>query len=452
MKRFKKLLTLSVVLGLICLTAAGCGEMTAEKLAKKTNEAIEGKQITYAEMEMDLETSYAMSVMGMNVNMDMVMGTDLDMWVNADPFAGYSEGHLTMNVMGQDIDTEIKAHTVIEDEQIVAYNYVGMTDSWSREDTGLSSSQYEEFLLTAPSIGSDSMEFTMDEETTDLDGKEVYVLHLNYNGEDVEKILSETASFNAMMDIPENSMDNITVPATAYIDAKTFLPVQLEMDIEGMEEFVNAMMAQELEGLDEYAEDSDISVEVGKCHVVMKNFSYDAQDIPDVPQEAKDTIALAEALENADTTLPDGRYLLKYEGNAVALSEIDGYTVNTASDGNAELYSDNGMQMISIIGVPTDLSEYIVSETISSYETMFSSLGAALEKSDVPETVPTHLGDAEAYWMGTKGLNLYYSVIQVGGMGVFILTADMTGEWQQAADIMIPVTDAISEITLEDLQ
>lgn len=451
MKRFKKLLTLCV-LGLICFAATGCGEMTAEKLASKMNAAAIGKQVTYAEMSMDLEASYAMSAMGTDMDIDMVMGMDLDMWVNAEPFAGYSEGHLTMNVMGQDIDTDIKAHTVIEDDQIVTYNYVGMTDSWSREDTGLSSSQYEDFLLTAPAIGSDSTEFTMDEETTDLDGKEVYVLHLNYTGEDMEKIFSETASFNAMMDIPENSMDNITVPATAYVDVNTFLTVQIEMDIEGMEEFVNAMMAQELENSDEDMEDSDISVEVGKCHVVMKNFSYDVQNIPDVPQDAKDTIALAEALENADTTLPDGRYLLKYESNAVALSEIDGYTVNITSAGNAELYSDNGMQMISITGVPTVMSEYIVSEMLSNYDTLFSSVGVTLEKSDVPETVSTHLGDAEAYWMGTEGLNLYYSVIQVGGMEVFILAADMTGEWQQAEDIMIPATDAISEITLEDLQ
>lgn len=451
MNGFKKIASLCAILGFACLMATGCGKMTAEKLTEKINKAVVGKQITYAEIVMDMEASYDMTVMGMDMSMDLNWSMDLNQWVNANPFAGYSEGHLNMNLLGQEIDSNIKAHTVIEDDQIISYSYVEMMDKWTREDMGISASDYEELLLTTPTIGTDTSKIVLDEETTDLEGKEVYVLHLNYTGEDIEMILSETGALNGMLDIPEGAMSEISVPAITYVDAKTFLPVQIEMDIEGMEESVNQMISQQMESMGEYMDETDVSVKVGKCHVVMKNFSYDVQEIPEVPQEALDALAFAEALENAGTTLPDGRYLLKYESNAIALPEIEGYTMNVVSDGNVEFYSNNGMQMVSISVMPAGMSEYVVSEAVSGYETLFTTLGAALETSDAPETVGTHLGDAEVNRMGTNGLNIYYSVIPVGGLETFIMALDMTGQWQDAADIIVPVTDAISEVTLEDL-
>lgn len=452
MKRFKKLLMLGMILSLLCLTATGCGEMTAEKLAGKMNGAAEGKQITCADMEMELEASYAMNLMGMDMSTDMAMDMDLGMQFNAEPFAGYTEGHLKMTLMDQEIDTDIKAHTVIEDDEIVTYGYTGMTDTWSRQDTGLGASEYEQLLLTAPVEEYDASEFELEEETADLDGSEVYVLHLSYTGEEMEMILSEMGSFSGMSGIDEGSMSDITVPATVYVDAQTFLPVRIEMDIEGMENLVNNMLEQEIQNLGEYAQGAEISVEVGKCHAVMKNFGYDVQQIPEVPQEARDSIALAEALENAGTTLPDGRYLLKYEGSALALSELDGYIIEGVSGANAELYSENGLQMIAMAGMPAGMTDAALEETVSSYEAMFTSMGITMETIDTPETVTTQFGDVTVTQMEGSGLNLYYTTIPAGSMEMLIMAIDMNGEWQQAADIIVPAAGALSEVTLEDLQ
>ncbi len=451
MMRFKKLATMAVFMGAICLMTTGCGKMTAEKLKEKVNAATEGKDVTYSEMIMDLEASYDLDVMGMNMSMDFVMDAELNQWVNVSPFSGYSEGRIQMNLMEQDIDTEIKGHTVIEDDKIVTYTYVGMMDSWAKEDTGMSASDYEEYLLTAPTFGSESSDMILEEEISQLDGKEVYVIQVNYTGSDVEELLSDAGPMSGYMDVEEGSMKDMTIPATFYVDTKTFLPVQLEMEIEGMENFVNQMLMGEMEALGETDEDTEVAVEVEKCHVIMKNFSYEAQEIPAVPQEAIDSIALAEALENAGPTLADGRFLLKYESNAVAVSAPEGYQ-GGVTDAVVELYSDDGLRMAVIAAAPAGMTAMIEEQTVTAYEQMFSALGITLETSESTETVATKYGDVDVAWLGTQGLNMYYGVVPVKGLDLFIMGIDMAGSWQEAADIIVPVTEAVSQVTLEDLK
>ncbi len=451
MKRFKKIMTLGAVTGVICLMATGCGEMTAEKLTEKVNEATAGKEMTSAELLMDLDASYAMDVMGVEMSMDFDMDLDLNQLINVSPFAGYSDGSIKMNVMDQEIDTEIQGHTVIEDDKIVTYSYTGMTNSWTREETGMSASEYEEFLLTAPTFGDEAGEAVLEEETTQLDGTEVYVLQANYSGEDVEEVLSDAGPMGGLMDVGEGSMADMSIPVTIYVDAKTFLPVQMDMEIKGMDDFVNQMLMGELESLGELTADSEITVEVEKCHVILKNFSYEAQEIPEVPQEALDSIALAEALESADAILADGRYLLKYESNALAVSEVDGYTGNI-TDGMLELYSEDGMKIVVVAAMPAGMTGAIADEAIGSYEQMFTALGVTLEMSEAPEAVETQFGQIDVTWMGADGLNIYYSTVPAKGLDLFVMAVDMAGEWQSAADILVPVTDAVSEVTLADLQ
>lgn len=452
MKKFKKLLSLGVVAGMITLTATGCGKMTVEKLNEKMKEAAAQKQMTYAGISLDLEASYEMDIMGANMSMPFNMALDLNQSANADPYAGYTEGHIKAELLGQEIDSDIKVHTVVEEDKIINYNYTGMTDSWTREDTGLSSADYEEFMVKAPKIDASPEEMTLEEETVTLDGQEVYVLHLNFTGDDIESILSETGALGDMMDISEGSMSEITIPSITYIDAKTFLPVQIEMTIEGIDQYINQMLTEEMEATGITEEDASVSVEVTKCQLNMKNLKYDVQNIPEVPQEVFDELTFAEALAVAGDTLTDGRYLIKYGNSAAAISVFEDFTLNSLADGQAEFYSNDGMKMVSLAAMPANMAEQLISESISEYETLFANMGMTLEAALEPETVTTHLGDVEVNGMGSVGVKIYYTAIPVDGMDLFVMALDLVGEWQQAADIIVPMCDAISEVTLEDLQ
>lgn len=452
MKELKKITTLGIVFGMTCLTAAGCGKMTAEKVNEKMKEASAGQQMTYAEIDYEMEATYDISIMGTDMSMPINMDLELNQSANAEPFEGYAEGHITAELMGQMVDSDIKVHTVIEDDNIITYSYTGMTDSWNRADTGVSSADYEEYMVKIPELDFTPEEITLEEETATVNGTEVYVLHMNFSGEDIKYILSEAGALGGMLEIPEDSMSAITIPSITYIDTKTFLPVQIDMTIEGMDQCINQMMTEELEAAGTSAEDASVSIEVSKCQMIMKNFGYGVQELPEVPQEVFDELAFGEALAMAGDTLADGRYLLKYGNSAAAMSDFDQFTLNTLADGTVEFYSNDGMKVVSISTMPASTAQQAISESLAQVESLASSMGGSAEGLLEPEKVSTRFGDIEASGMGTNGVTMYYAAIPLDGMDLLVVAMDLTGQWQEPAEILIPITDAISEVTLEDLQ
>ena len=78
-------------------------------------------------------------------------------------------------------------------------------------------------------------------------------------------------------------MSALTVPMTMYIDTKTYLPVQMEMEIQGFDELLAGMM-DELLGED--AASLGMEIEIGKVTAVCTDIGYDAVEVPAVPQEA----------------------------------------------------------------------------------------------------------------------------------------------------------------------
>lgn len=451
MRRFKKVLSMGCIMSMLILMTAGCGKMTAEKLNEKMREAAAEKQMTYAEIVMDLDSSYDMDIMGAEMTMPFNMYLELCQSVNVEPFSGYSEGHIKAEILGQQIDSDIKVHTVAEDDRIINYNYTGMTDSWSREDIGLSAAEYEDIMIKAPEIDAAPEVMILEEETITLNGQEVYVLHLDFTGEDIENIFSETGVLGGMLDIEEGYMSEITIPSISYIDTKTFLPVQIDMSIEGMDQYINQMLTQEMEGMETVEEDADVQVEVTKCQLVMKNFRYNVQNIPEVPQEVFDELAFAEALAVSGDTLADGRYLIKYGNSAVGITEFGDFTLNSQIEGSAEFYSNDGMKMISLSGMPAATAEQALSQSVSEYKTYFESLGMPLEAALDPVIIPTSLGDVKVEGMSSAGVKIYYAAIPIDGMDLFVVALDLVGGWKEPSDILIPMCDAISEVTLEDL-
>ncbi len=372
--------------------------------------------------------------------------------VNADPYAGYIEGHMVVDMFGQQIDSDIKSYSVIEDGQIINYNYTGITDSWERMDSGISSAEYEEYLLKAPELTSASPEaMTLEEETTTIDGKEVYVLRQNMTGESMEALLSELGSMNEMMEIFEGkSMSELNAPTVSYIDTKTFLPVQIEMSIEGMDEFLNQILSETMEYAGAAEEDSVIAVSVPKCEMVMKNISYEAPVIPEIPQEVYDDIIYAEKLESfvSGDMLADGRYIYKYENAAIGLSEFEDYIIYAIDEGYAEIHSQDYMKSIALTAMYPSTVELSLEQMVPEVAANLGDAGIISEL----ETISTHLGDVKVFSMTTERVNAYYAGISVKGMDLLAAVIDLSKSWENASEIMIPLTDAITEITLKDLE
>ena len=460
MKNRTGTVVLLATVGTLCLGVTGCGKMTTEKLLTKMNQAVDGRQMTYAEFTEEMEASYQMDVMGANMSMDMSMTMDMKEYVNADPLSGYIEGTVNVNMMEQDVESDMKIYMGEEDGSVSAYVYTGMNDDWSRMDVDFDLEEYKKLLnqntvanLFA-GVGSADESIAMDEETSDLDGTEVYVLRGSFMGEDVEELLSGAGVSMFMGDgmNMDLSLEDLSVPMVCYVDAATYLPVQIEMDIEGMDSLVDQMLESELGQLEGETEDLGMEISVGTCHVVMKNFSYEPQDIPAVPEEAKEAIAFKEALETVGPTLEDGSYVLKSGSCALRIPLLDGFVEQEVSDGTVSMAGSDGFSLVTYALIPSMYEEQSMTAMIDTYTDLFSAMGVELTADPKSQTIPAPLGASDGYQLVSDGIGLYYTSVPVKGMNLYVLAVDLGGNWLDAKEALTPALAGVRELNYSDLQ
>lgn len=460
MRKTTRTVVLLTAVGALCLGATGCGKMTTEKLLANMSKAVDGRQMTYAEFTEELEASYQMDVMGADLNMDMSMALDMKEYVNADPLNGYMEGTLHIHMMEQDMDSDMKIYMGEEDGAIAAYVYSGLNDDWSRMAMDFDLEEYKKIvsqnnvadLFMSPGSGDGSM--TMDEETTELNGAEVYVLRGSFMGEEVEELLTGTGGISLFMggdtDV-DLSLEGLSIPAVCYVDAGTCLPVQLEMDLEGMDSLVDQMLEAELGQLDDDGAGLGMEISVGTCHVVMKNFSFEEQDVPTVPEEALEAIAFKKALETVGSTLEDGSYVLKSGSCALRIPPLEGYVEQAVEDGTVSLAGPDGYSLVTYALVPGMGGTDYLTPMIDSYTELLGAMGVVLSDPE-QQTISAPLGASEGYQMRSEeGAALYYTSVPVKGMNLYVIIIDLGNNWLEAKDALVPALAGVKELTSSDI-
>ena len=458
---------LVMVLSVICSGTAGCGKMTQEKLIEKMDEVIAGNPSTYAEISMDLNSSYKMGIMGMDVSMGLEVNMDMKSWVDMEPLASYSEGTMHINVMEQEFDSDIKTYLeTADDGGITAYSYTGMTDEWVSSDSGMTIDEYKEMNAIAQRPMNERFSsITMEEETTELDGKEVYVLHLTCSGETIEAMMGEYID-NVFVSQGMNfdfSMDGLTAPAVYYVDTETFLPVQIEMTIDGMDNIVNDLIKQELgnmdeipletgEGIVEIIEEMDIAVEGTTCSMVMKNIGYGPQEVPAVPEEVKEAIAFTAALEELGTTLEDGSYVLHSGSTVLRVPMPAGWVEQGISEGSLSFANPEGTSMLTYTIIPEFYEGDYTSELVAFYDDLFTSMGMTLESGQLEQKLMTEFGEVDGQWTGTDGLIIAYTTVPIDSSDLYVLAMDMGGNWPDASKALTEAMDGVRMLTYEDIK
>lgn len=457
MKNSLKRTLILAIISMLCLGLTGCGKMTTEKLLSKMIEATGGRQMTCAELAADIEASYSMDISGADLTLDLSMSMDMKEYVNADPFKGYMEGTIHLAMLNQDIDSDMKIYMKEEDGGISTYTYTGINDEWTHTNGDFDLKEYKKLLeqdtVSRLFTGTETNAITMEEETSVLDGTEVYVLRGNFMGEDVKNLLSGAGAslfMNENMDF-DTSFEDISVPMICYVDTATYLPLQIEMDIEGMETIVNQMLESELGEL-EGTEDLGLEISVSTCHMVMKNFSYDPQEIPEVPSDAIDAIAFREALENVGTMLADGSYVLKSGSTALKLSVPDGFMAQDTADGTVSMVSSDGYRLVTYSLVPELYVEESLSTILDTYTGMFSAMGMELNRDSQPQTISSPLGDSDGYQMTSEGVGIYYTSVPVNSFCLYVLAVDLGGNWSGADEALGSTLAGVRELSISDIQ
>ena len=254
--------------------------MTAQTLAAKMAVAAAKTPMTQEKLTMEFEMSIGAQGMTLNLDMDMTM----DMVVSMDPYQAYTNLAVTMEMLGQSYTETMEMYVQEENGTMTTYSYAASADEWSAQTMDFSEDMKKvNYDWLAKKAAED---LVLAEETQTMDGHEVYVLSCNITGAEMQEMMSSTASVQDALEEAGMSgldMSALTVPMTMYIDTKTYLPVQMEMEIQGFDELLAGMM-DELLGED--AASLGMEIEIGKVTAVCTDIGYDAVEVPAVPQEA----------------------------------------------------------------------------------------------------------------------------------------------------------------------
>lgn len=279
MKKIKKLTAIVLVL-VMALAFSGCGKMTAEQLAAKMAVAVAKSPMTQEKIQMEFEMGVGARGITLNFDVDMAM----DMLMSVDPYKAYTELEISMDMLGQNYTDTMQLYVQEADGTMTTYSYIVSADRWDKQTAQIPEEQYTanyDWLKNKPAA-----ELTLAEETQTISGREAYVLSCTITGTQMQEMMKSIGAVQGALDeagMSNFDMSAVTVPMVMYIDTQNYLPMQMELEIQGLDEMIEGMM----EGLlGEDAAEIGMELEIGKITVVCTDIGYDAVMVPEVPQEA----------------------------------------------------------------------------------------------------------------------------------------------------------------------
>lgn len=287
----KRLILLTSITAAALLT--GCsGKMTKENLISEMSAAAEGKTLSELVMDMDMDMSISTQGFSLSIAMDM----DIASKFHAEAKEAYLDIDMSYEMFGETVEEAMEMFFIPEGDDYIAYTYTESTDTWEK-------STYDnvfEMLETSNSDTSDSFELlnkaTLAKDKETIDGTEVYVLNYTLDGETIKEVYEASDMYAKIKDaLDELSEDDdlstlfnldlttLEIPITMYVDAASYLPVQMDMDLNGLDTLL-APLFDEIMLLTDT--DTDFQLSFDTMHISLKDLSYDAPEMPELPEEA----------------------------------------------------------------------------------------------------------------------------------------------------------------------
>ena len=278
------------------------------------------KEMTQSAITMEMDMSLEAEGTSMNMSMDMLM----NLKASSDPYASYCSTEMTMDVAGEQTTETTEVYSLEEDGVLVNYTYTASTDDWEKQDLGTTleevTSQTVDYNWLKEKAETD--ELTLAEETQTINDIEVYVLSGTISGDIMQDSFDSLGMLTELLgsdSTAEIDFTALTVPVTYYIDKETFLPLKMEMEIDGMGDAINSIITSLLGTT---GTETEMNISVDNMHIVYDNIGYDAVEIPEVPKEG--LIIANQTTYNPDKG--DGTYVIQEAGDAVKITPPDGWT------------------------------------------------------------------------------------------------------------------------------
>jgi len=459
----KKMIVFAGILAAVGMLSTGCGKMTAEKLAARITEAEKEQKITAMTAELDMDGSYGMDVMGANISVDMNAQVGMTLRFSPDPIGAYVEMDMHMEAMEELTDQELQAYLTEEDGELAFYEYNKTNDLWSRTAVEMDRDSWAQAFTDMTFSGAENMEdLVLEEDLTEVDGREAYVLHGISVLDDEAFSEGVKYGFEFMMPEAENalsdfSMQRLEVPMTLYVDKETCLPLKIELDLSGMDEFINEVLDVVIsEVLKEAEESMDISfgsieMSLSKCDMTMGGFSVEPQEIPAVPEEAFDAIAFQEALEDLDPDLGDGSFALRSGAAAVKVTGPENMEMTELTEETVSFMDTNTMGTLAYGMAPAETESLYVESMESMYKEILEAAGYEVQTGKEEKGVTSAFGDLDGYWISGGGMSIYYTFAQVNGACLMVVKTDVAEGEPDAVSALNAALEKVTELTPEDV-
>ena len=322
---------LAAALGLL-MTTAGCG-MTTETLQQRTAEALAATPATSLEGEYSYTMTLEEPTTGVTVEMDLAC--TMEETISADPQTVYMKMDMDATVMGVTVPVNMEVYAFSEEG--VAYTCLG--NVWTKSplpDTQMDT-QTTIDLWDQPA---DTL--TLDRETTPVGESEAYRLSGTVAGDQMQVMLDsllqsmtgvieqdtqtgkeqqEAVDLLGKMDLSSISADVVTL-----IDTETFLPVQQDTTIRGLDQAMAPMM----EGLT-----AGMKVNMPQEMTLHFTLGYEPVEPATLPEGAAESAARYARLLEGDPDNGDGTYTIQESGAYLDVATPDGY-----------LLEDSGYDMV----------------------------------------------------------------------------------------------------------
>lgn len=350
----KKIVALVLCLVMVLGLMTGCQKaMDAKTLYQKMGEAM--KAVTAQAMDAEIDMEMKMSSMGVTMNMGIDM--DMKMQAKADFSAMYYDMNMAMNALGQSEEMKMEMYAAMEDGALVFYVYESTEDMWVKTVQDDYAEMINGLLAMEKEftdVSTANLTLAKDQET--VNGRKCYVLTEQIDGAAVQAQMGDSMTqmlpqmvgteeldeeTKAQMEAVMENMDwsKLSGSCVYHVDAETFLPQQMSVEILGMgdvfNDMISTLMAELAVEMDE--ENPAFSIEIPTCKVVTKNMTYnDAVQVPAVPQEAIDNAIDADAMADdaylddellTNEPQADGSYLLTMGADTVRVMVPEGYVV-----------------------------------------------------------------------------------------------------------------------------
>lgn len=278
--RIKKVLAAAVTIFMTSVLLAGCGaSMKTAKVAAKFGTALQQQPVTSATAEINCEVN----IKNQDGKEDFFsrFHTVVKSRTDWEASRSYSDIVSTVTAADTSVTQTMQSYGSGESGEEVRYVHLDQFDTWVRLEDQKRVIDVDPAVILKL-LEKVSEDITMEVTESTAGGNTHYLLGLSFTAEEIRDF-AETAGLYISEEFSQCDLKDINVPIELELEDVTFLPIRLQIKIEGINEsFLQALAKSFAKG----KEIQNLDVEMKEISLLITNFGYGPQNIPMLPKGA----------------------------------------------------------------------------------------------------------------------------------------------------------------------